>query len=342
MHPETNGPSATHPPTPPPPFIRSADVRRLIDMRETIEVMRETFRLLGGPDPSVVMPARGVMSAGPDGAALLLMPARLDALNAMGVKLLTFYPANPTRGWPAIQGLLVVYDPETGAVRCLIEADHVTALRTGATSGLATDLLARPDADTLTLIGAGVQGEQQIAACRAVRDIRRIRLVDQRPERAERLAERLRAGSGATPQIELDPEATRAVRDSAIVITATTAERPLFPGDALAPGTHVNAIGTYQPHARELDEALLARATLVVDDRAACLETAGELVIPIRAGRLSPAAIAAELGALVTSVHPGRRTDDEVTVFKSVGLAAQDVSLGDRIWRRWRERDAAG
>jgi ornithine cyclodeaminase/alanine dehydrogenase-like protein (mu-crystallin family) len=221
--------------------------------------------------------------------------------------------------------LVVVLDAATGAPLALVEGGHLTALRTGATSALATKLMARADARTVALFGAGVQARTQLAGVRAVRDIREVRIVSRRAESATLLAGEL---TGVDTRV-LD--GAQAIRGADIVITATTCPTPLFPGGALEPGTHVNAIGAYAATMREVDSAAIQRARIVVDTREGALAEAGDLIIPIRERVIGANHIVAELSELVTGAIPGRTSEDEITLFKSVGHAAQDVALARRV-----------
>jgi ornithine cyclodeaminase/alanine dehydrogenase-like protein (mu-crystallin family) len=222
--------------------------------------------------------------------------------------------------------LVVVLDASTGAPLALVEGGHLTALRTGATSALATRYMARADARTVALFGAGVQARTQLAGVRAVRDIREVRIVSRRAESATRLAGEL---TGVDTRVLHD--ATDALRGADIVITATTSSTPLFLGPALDPGTHVNAIGAYAATMREVDTAAIRRARVVVDTREGALAEAGDLIIPIRERVIGADHIVAELCEVTSGAIPGRTSSEEITLFKSVGHAAQDVALAHRV-----------
>jgi ornithine cyclodeaminase/alanine dehydrogenase-like protein (mu-crystallin family) len=254
------------------------------------------------------------------------MPGNLPDQGALAIKIVTVFPDNSRRGLPSIFGLVVVLDASTGAPVALIEGGHLTAMRTGATSALATRLMARIDSRTVALFGAGVQARTQLAGIRAVRDIREVRIVSRHAESAARLAGEL---TGVDTRVLRD--ATEAVHGADIVITATTSPTPLFPGHALEPGTHVNAIGAYAATMREVDSAAIQRARVIVDTREGALAEAGDLLIPIRERVIGANHIVAELGQVVSGEIPGRTSDVEITLFKSVGHAAQDVALAHRV-----------
>jgi len=256
----------------------------------------------------------------------LFMPGHLGETGALGAKVVSVFGGNPARGLPVIHALVLLLDPGTGVPRAVMDGTRLTALRTGAAGGLATDLLARPDASVLAVFGAGVQARTQVEAVRTVRRVREIRLLDSVPAAAERFAEELAGEAGAPPvRVLSDPRA--AVEGADVIVTATTSSHPLFPGDAVAPGTHVSGIGSYTPLMREVDSQLVRRATVVVDTREAALAEAGDLLIPLGEGVIEEDHIVAELGEVVRGLHPGRTRPDEITFFKSVGNAAQDLAV---------------
>ena len=202
----------------------------------------------------------------------------------------------------------------------------MTALRTGAAGGLAADLLARKDASVVALFGSGVQARTQLEAVRCVRPVTEVRIVSRHEPSARALAEEQR---GVLTRLLDDP--LEAVRGAHIVITATDSPTPVFPGDAVEPGTHVTGIGSYTPGTREVDTAFVRRARVFVDQREAALAEAGDLLLPIGEGAFTPDDIVAELGEVAAGRHPGRTTGEEVTFFKSVGNAVQDVAVAQRV-----------
>lgn len=253
----------------------------------------------------------------PDGQ-LMLMPAW--GPEGAGVKLVTLTPANPAVGLPFIQGMYVLFAAESQRAIAVIDGAALTELRTAAVSAFATRVLARPDARRLVIFGAGVQARAHADALRAVCPaLERVDVVGRDADRVARLVARLRAQGW-------EAEAGRAdvVGEADVVCTCTTAGAPLFAAEQLRPGAHVNAIGAYRPDRRELDAALLASATVVVEERAAALAEAGDLVLAIADGAYDADAIAGDLSDLATGVI-GRGDERETTVFKSVGLALEDL-----------------
>lgn len=269
----------------------------------------------------------GVVGEAPDrahlpipGGELLLMPAA--GTEGVGVKLVTVNPRNPGRGLPLIGGVYVLFNPETLVPLLTIDGAALTALRTAAVSAVATSRLALPDARRLVLFGAGVQARAHLEAMCAVRPIEEVVVVGGASvERAEALVSEARAlGLGARLGVPED------VGKAEIVCTCTSSSVPVFPGALLAPGTHVNAIGAYQPHTRELDDDALALARIVVDDESGAVDRSGDLLIPLRSGALQRSAIVADLAALVAGVAV-RRNSEDVTVLKSVGVAWEDLVI---------------
>jgi ornithine cyclodeaminase/alanine dehydrogenase-like protein (mu-crystallin family) len=244
----------------------------------------------------------------------------------LAIKIVTVFPDNSRRGLPSIFGLVVVLDASTGAPVALVEGGRLTALRTGAASGLAATFMARAGARTVALFGAGVQARTQLAALRAVRDIQEVRIVSRRPASAEEFATEL---VGVDARVMHDP--AQAIRGADVVITATTSPTPLFLGRDLDAGTHVTAIGAYAANMREVDSVAVQRARVVVDTRQGALAEAGDLLVPIREGAIGADHIVGELAEVVSGAIRGRTSDDEITLFKSVGHAAQDVALAHRV-----------
>ena len=253
----------------------------------------------------------------PNGS-LLLMPAT-DARLGVGVKLVALTPANPARGLPFIHASYALFDPETQAPEAILDGSALTAHRTAAVSALATRHLARPDATRLVVFGAGVQARAHVEAMRAVRDLTSLVVVSRSGERAEALVAAARDGG-----LTADVGETDAVGDADVVCTCTTSEEPLFDGSFLAPGAHVNAVGAYQPHTREVDTETVRRARVVVETREVAFAEAGDLLIPIREGAIDGEHIVADLGELVRGAEV-RRSREDVTLFESVGMAFEDL-----------------
>lgn len=302
--------------------LGATDVDRAIDMRQAIDIMATAFEELGSGRANV--PQR--LGVETEAGLLLAMPGSLPEQSALAIKVVSVFPGNSRLGLPSVFGLVLVLDAASGAPLALIEGSHLTALRTGAASGLATKLMAREDARTVALFGAGVQARTQLAAVRAVRDIREVRIVSRTPQSAQRLADEL---TGLETRVLADSGA--AVRGADIVVTATTSATPVVFGRDVEPGTHVNAIGAYTATMREVDADVVRRARVVVDTRQGALAEAGDLIMAIRERAITTDHIVAELGEVVNGTIAGRTSEEEITLFKSVGHAAQDVALARRV-----------
>jgi ornithine cyclodeaminase len=300
-------------------------------MTECIDAMANALATLarGG----AVLPLRQVVRL-PDGRnAFALMPAVLDAPAALGAKVITVVPGNDATPYDSHQGVVLLFDIELGRLLAILDASSITALRTAAVSAVATRLLSRPESRTLALLGAGVQAATHLEAIRVVRPIEDVRVWSRSRTRAERFAEHA-AASGT--RVVVSDTARDAADGADIICTVTSSRDPVLSGDWLSPGTHVNAIGASLPTARELDTLAITRSRLFVDRRESTLNEAGDFLVPKREGAIGDDHIVAEIGELLVdgSASRGRRSDDEVTVFKSLGLAIEDVAAAHRIYTR--------
>ncbi|HUP51496.1 MAG TPA: ornithine cyclodeaminase family protein [Longimicrobiales bacterium] len=303
-------------------ILSRAQVREAIGMPTAIEVMRFAFAALSRGKATVPMRLALESQAG----VTLLMPAHLHESESSGLKVVSVYPGNPGLGVPVIQAVILVLDGATGAVRAMMDGTWLTALRTGAAAGLATDLLARADSSTVALFGAGVQARMQLEAVRCVRPVTDVRVVSRSGASAEALVAELEGVSARRVERPED-----ALLGADIVITATNSTTPVFDGSLVEPGAHVTAIGSFTPDMREVDTALVLRARVVVDQRDAALSEAGDIMGPIRDGAVDASVVSAELGDIVLGRAPGRLEHDEITLFKSVGNAVQDVAIAVHV-----------
>lgn len=310
------------------------DLRKVVTVELALRAAREAFAALGGGTARV---PRRIHLETPHGVSLV-MPAFGEAGDAVGVKIVNVTPANSERGLPTVQGLVLLFDEATGTPRALLEGTYLTQVRTGAAIGLAADLLARPDAETVALFGAGATARTSLWAIQAVRAIREVRVCQPHPERFPAFAQDLRDLLGADcPALRRVSDPREAIRGADIVVTATTASTPVFPGEALEPGSFVGALGAYRPDTRELDTATIQRSRLIVDSRESALAEAGDVVIPLREGAIDPTHLTAELGEVLLGQAPGRESPDDIVVFKSVGNAIQDLTLAVLAYRSARE-----
>jgi ornithine cyclodeaminase len=307
----------------------SDDIKAAVPMARAIEAMKDVYVQVSSG--RAVIPLRLPLAVEKHSGVTLVMPAYLSGSGGLGAKLVSVFPRNRERGLPTTNALVILVDDSTGIPQAILEGSTLTALRTGAASGAATDVLARRNATTLALIGAGVQARTQLQAVAAVRAIRKVRVYDADRRTAEAfVAEMGRAGRGAY-EIEAVPSPGQATSTADVVATATTSARPVFRDADIRPGTHINAVGSFKPEVQEVPGETVARAKVVVDSREAALAETGDLIIPRRQGLVGPDVIHAELGEVLSGRAAGRVADDEVTLFKSVGLAAQDVAVAQLV-----------
>jgi ornithine cyclodeaminase/alanine dehydrogenase-like protein (mu-crystallin family) len=310
--------------------LSADDVRRALPMAEAIEVMRTAFSQLSSGD--VRMPVRSHIDVPEHDGTALFMPSYAPCFGNIAVKVVNVFAANAERGLPRIQALVCLFDGMTGTPRAILNGTSLTALRTGAASGVATDILARSNASTVAILGAGVQGRTQLEAMSVIRPIRTIRVYDPLPEVAHAFASEMSAYLGTN--IEVATNSREAVAGADIVCAATVSSTPVFADADIAPGTHINAIGSYKPDVQEIPAETVCRAQIVVDHWESAITETGDLIIPLQQGLITKADIHAELGEILNGKAVGRTSDDAVTLFKSVGVAVQDLAAASRAFVR--------
>lgn len=304
-------------------ILTAEDVRRALPMREAVEGMKQAYAQLSSGKADV--PLRGRVAIAPHEATTLTMPAYLQESEALAVKIVSVFPHNSQRQESVIYGAVLVLDAQSGRPLALLNGGTLTAIRTGAGAGAATDVLARDDAKIAAIIGSGVQARTQLEAVCAVRTIVEVRVFSPNQEHATAFAAEMR-GQGAIPAVVQVVDAVEtAVRGADIICAATTSSTPVFSGEDVAPGTHINGVGSYTAKMQEVDVDTIRKALVVVDNVEAVLDEAGDLIIPIQQGQFSKAQIAAELGEIIAGSKPGRLDANQITFFKSVGNAAQDA-----------------
>lgn len=306
--------------------LSADDVRRAVPMQAAIDAVAAAFLCLATGQADVPLRIQ-IVTPEPQGVSFF-MPARLGGAPApaLGVKVVSVFPGNLGHGEPSIYALVNLFDPASGRPLAVLDGTYLTALRTGAASGVATRHLARTEARVLAIFGAGAQALPQVLAVCAVRPIERVWIVNRTAERARLLVARLR-DAGLTQDLRIARGPAQALAEADVVCTATSSPTPLFADAELRPGTHINAIGAYRPAMAEIPPATLARARIVVDQRQAAWAEAGDLIQAREAGVISEANIAGELGDVVAGTVPGRSGPAEITCFKSVGNAVQDVAV---------------
>jgi ornithine cyclodeaminase/alanine dehydrogenase-like protein (mu-crystallin family) len=313
-------------------ILNHEEVERLLDLPGCMAAMEEA--LIGLARGEFHLPLRPVVRPPGETSFLGLMPTHRGGRRPMyALKTVAVFPDNPAQGLDPHQGSVTLYDGTTGEVVALMNATPITAIRTAAVSGVATRSLAREDARELAIVGAGHQAHAHVAAMLEARPFERIRIASRTYESAQRLA----AEWPVATAVETVEEA---VDGADVVCTVTSSAEPVVFGEWLGPGTHVNAVGACFPHARELDAAAVARASLFVDRRESAENEAGDYLLALQDGAIAEGHIKGELGEVLAGTAPGRTSEDEITVFESLGLAVEDLAAAEYLERRALEAGA--
>lgn len=316
-------------------ILTQAEVTRLLPMAECIEVMEAALCTLarGG----AVLPLRTVLRVPRDKGLFGVMPAHLSDPPALGLKAISVFPGNEGTDLDSHQGVVMLFSPDTGVPLAILDASSITAIRTAAVSGVATRALARPDAGDLAILGSGVQARTHLQAMAEVRPLRRVRAWSPNRERLAEFAGWARRSAGIEVEIPETAEAT--VLGADLICTVTSSRQPVVRSEWIGDGAHLNAVGSSIPTAREVDSDTMVRARLVVDRRESALNEAGDFLIPRAEGRITDAHIRGELGEVLLGSVPGRTSPGEVTLFKSLGLAVEDLAAASHVVAR---AEAAG
>jgi ornithine cyclodeaminase/alanine dehydrogenase len=315
-------------------LLSETQVKALIDIDELIETLTQAH--LQYSTGKAVMPVRLVVPLADIQGRLTSMPGFLNEEKALGMKVVTYFQENPKRGLPAILATLMLFSAETGKIVAVMDGGYITAMRTACASALATKILARAQTPVMGILGAGVQARAHIEALARVRKLAKIKIYSPSGTSAPRIREALEPAIGIP--IEVSASAEDAVRDSDIVVTVSTAKEPIVRPHWLKPGVHINAVGSHRPDLREIDGATLARAKIVVDSREAIMAECGDILLALKENSISPDAIHAEMGELLAGGKAGRIDDDEITLYKSVGIAVQDVAAAHLVYRKALQR----
>jgi ornithine cyclodeaminase/alanine dehydrogenase-like protein (mu-crystallin family) len=310
-------------------ILNHDEVVELLPMDECMSVMREALTALARGQ--VYQPLRTIVRP-PDAAGVMgLMPSYMSGDKAAyALKVICVFPGNPTIGKDAHQGGVLLFSPTTGELKGIFNASAITAIRTAAVSGVATQLLAREDACNLAIIGAGVQARSHIEAMAVARSIKRCRVTSRNPEHAQEFADEM---SGRFP-FPIEPVASvkDAVEHADLIVTATNSAEPVIKREWISPGAHLNAVGSSVPKAREVDTAIIAAASLFVDRRESTINESGDYLLAVQDGAIGPGHIRAEIGELLAGEKPGRSSPDEITLFKSLGLAVEDLACAGYLY----------
>jgi len=313
-------------------ILNAAEVRRALPMAEAVAAMKEAFAALAAG--RVVMPQRAHLPVARHAGVSLIMPSYVDDTDpqsaALAVKVVSVFDNNPAQGLPRIQAAVLVIDPATGRPQALLEGATLTAIRTAAACGAATDVLARRDARILAIFGAGAQARAHLEAMCAVRPIEEIRIFSRTPDKVAALIQEFASRPGSQVRLIAVGLPRDALQNADIVCGTTTSHVPIFEDSDLPEGVHINAVGSYTRDAREIPTETVRRALVVVDNRDAAWHEAGDLIQPLEAGIIDRGHIHADLGELVLGKKTGRSDERQITFFKSVGLAVQDAVAARR------------
>ncbi|HEU4798295.1 MAG TPA: ornithine cyclodeaminase family protein [bacterium] len=321
-----------------PLLLREADVAALLPMDAAIEIMEQALRAFS--TGRVLQPVRLALSIEPHAGYLGLMPAHLrggDGREALGAKAVTFYTGNTARHLPTHMAVILLWDSATGALVAIMDGRLITEMRTAATSAAATKALARGEAGVLALLGAGVQARSHFEALRLVRRLREVRVWSRTKARRETFAREM--GDQGLP-IRVCTTAEEAVRGADLIVTATSSPTPVLEGRWIADGAHINAVGAPRPDWRELDTAAVARARLFVDSRAGAVVESGDIIQALKEGAIDEGNIRAEIGEVLAGRMAGRTSPRDITLFKSLGMAVEDVATAAYVLARAREHGA--
>ncbi len=310
--------------------VTQADVPKLLPMNECIEVMASTMAELARGE--TILPLRSILWLPERVGALGLMPGVLLPERVLGVKVMTLFPGNEGTPIDTHQGAVLLFEAEHGSLLAVIDATSITAIRTAAVSGVATRALAREDAGDLAILGSGVQARTHLEAMRCVRKIRRVRVASKSFGNAKTFAERESKRQGIA--IEAVATMREAAEGADLICTTTSAREPILQGDWIAPGAHINAVGSSIPAARELDTAAVVSSRLYADRRESLLNEAGDFLTPKKEGAIGDDHVVGEIGEVLIGKAPGRRSPEEITLFKSLGLAVEDVASARHIYEK--------
>ena len=308
-------------------LITAGEIKQYYSMKQAIDSMERAFSLLSSKESFV--PLRFVSKLPSNEMMMLFKPAYVEKEKKISVKFLTQRANGFNPELPVIQGIVLIIDADTGEILSIMDGEYLTALRTGAASGLATRYFARKDANTLALFGSGAQGRTQMEAVACERDIKKVLVFDKNKNNADRFIREMREKF----QIEMVYTSdTSIINEADIICTATNSTEPLFKKEVLKKGVHINAIGSFQPHMQELDPHILRDAKVYVDQIESCISESGDFIKPMAEGIIQKSNILGEIGDFCLNKIAGRESEDEITVFKSVGIAIQDYTVATDIY----------
>jgi ornithine cyclodeaminase/alanine dehydrogenase-like protein (mu-crystallin family) len=310
--------------------INQSEVRQLLPMAECIEVMAQALKTLSRGH--AILPLRPVMWLPEKAGALGMMPAYMEDLQIMGLKIVSVFPGNHGTEYDSHMGAVMIFETKHGRPLAIMDATEITAIRTAAVSGVATKLLAREGAGDLAILGSGTQAGTHLGAMLLCRKIHRVRVWSRNPQNARQFSECESRRHNIT--VEVMPTVQEAVQGADIICTTTSSADPILPGQHLSAGTHINAVGSSVPFARELDSEAVVKSRLFVDRRESTINEAGDFLIPKKEGAIGDNHIQGEIGEILLGKVKGRKSQEEITLFKSLGLAVEDLASADHIYKK--------
>jgi ornithine cyclodeaminase len=314
-------------------LVSQSEISELLRMPDCIDLMEDALKALGSGDAS--MPLRQVVWLPDRRGVLAVMPSLFGERGAMGVKVISVFPGNQGTPFDAHQGAVLLFESDHGQLLAIMDASEITAIRTAAVSGVATRLLGRKNSARLALLGSGVQARTHLEAMIAVREIKQANVWSRNFENAQKFASR-EIARHQIPVVAMK-SAREAVQNADIICTTTSSTDPVLEGAWLSPGVHINAAGAYGPNARELDSQAVARSQLYVDRRESTLNESGDYLIPLQQGVIAADHIRGELGEVLLNKVSGRQDDAEITLFKAMGLAIEDLAAAHFIYKKAKE-----
>ncbi|HHT64198.1 MAG: ornithine cyclodeaminase family protein [Bacillota bacterium] len=319
-------------------LLTKKDIRQVFSMKDAVEAVKQAFRIYS--EGGSVIPLRVNINVPKHEGSTLFMPGYIEKLDSIGVKLISVFPRNPEKGKPSVPATMVLIDGNTGEVCSILDGTYLTQLRTGAAAGAATDVLARPDAEIGALIGTGGQAFAQLEALLTVRKLKEVRIFDINYASTESFVARVDKELACYgTEFKAVKSSEEAIADADVITAVTTATQPVFDGRLVKKGAHINGVGSFMPHMQELDEFIIQRADKIFfDSQDAVLAEAGDIIIPLNKGSITKDKFNGEIGQVIAETLNGRESAEEITLFKTVGIAAQDIVTGYQIYQKATEQ----
>lgn len=315
-------------------ILNKNDMQRVFNMKDAIDAVKQAYSIYS--QGKCIVPLRVNINMPKEKGQSLFMPAYVEELGTAGIKVVSVFPNNVEKGLPSIPAKMLLLDGKTGQVCCMMNGTYLTQLRTGAASGAATELLSRDNSEKMLLFGTGGQAAAQLEAVLSVRNIRQVKVAGRDMNKAAAFTEKMQiALNSCGADISVCRDIDEAVSEADVITVVTTSKKPVFDGSKVKKGAHINGVGSYTHEMQELDECLIRRADQIyVDSREAALSEAGDLIIPMEKGLIGKDRITGELGEILTGRLSGRRSEEEITIFKTVGIAAADVVTAHGIYKK--------